>query len=69
MCSSSRPRDVVVRCHAETDPATDDPYEAAAAFVEAGWSLIFQTSPDSGDPLACVGPAGAQVMAEGAEQG
>jgi hypothetical protein len=42
--------------------ATDDPYEAGAAFVEAGWSLIFQTPPDSGDPLACVGLAGAQVM-------
>jgi hypothetical protein len=42
--------------------ATDDPYQAAAVFVEAGWSLIFQTPPDSGDPLACVGLAGAQLM-------
>lgn len=42
--------------------ATDDPYEAATAFVKAGWSLIFQTPPDSGDPLACVALAGAQLM-------
>jgi hypothetical protein len=42
--------------------ATDDPYEAAAVFVKAGWSLVFQTPPDSGDPLACVALADAQVM-------
>ena len=42
--------------------ATDDPYEAAAVFMKAGWSLVFQTPPDSGDPLACVALAGAQVM-------
>jgi hypothetical protein len=30
--------------------ATDDPYQAAADFVKAGWSLIFQTPRDSGDP-------------------
>ena len=42
--------------------ATDDPYQAAADFVKAGWSLIFQTPRDSGDPLACVGLAGAQLM-------
>jgi hypothetical protein len=42
--------------------ATDDPYQAAADFVTAGWSLIFQTPRDSGDPLACVGLAGAQLM-------
>ena len=42
--------------------ATDDPYEAAAVFVTAGWSLVFQTPPDSGDPLACVALAGAQLM-------
>lgn len=42
--------------------ATDDPYQAAADFVRAGWSLIFQTPRDSGDPLACVGLAGAQLM-------
>lgn len=42
--------------------ATDDPYEAASAFVRAGWSLIFETPRDSGDPLACVGLAGARVM-------
>jgi hypothetical protein len=41
--------------------ATDDPYQAAAVFVEAGWSLIFQTPRDSGDPLTCVGLAGARV--------
>jgi hypothetical protein len=42
--------------------ATDDPYESAAAFVKAGWSLVFQTPPDSGDPLACVALAGARLM-------
>jgi len=42
--------------------ATDDPYEAAAVFVQAGWSLVFETPRDSGDPLACVALAGAQVM-------
>jgi hypothetical protein len=42
--------------------ATDDPYAAAAAFVKAGWSLVFQTPPDSGDPLACVALAGARLM-------
>lgn len=42
--------------------ATDDPYAAALAFTGAGWSLIFKTPPDSGDPLACVGLAQAQVM-------
>jgi len=42
--------------------ATNDPYEAAAVFVEAGWALVFQTPPDSGDPLTCVALAGAQVM-------
>jgi hypothetical protein len=41
--------------------ATDDPYEAAAVFVKAGWSLVFQTPRDSGDPLACVALAGAQL--------
>jgi hypothetical protein len=42
--------------------ATDDPYEAAAVFVKAGWSLVFQPPPESGDPLACVALAGAQLM-------
>jgi hypothetical protein len=42
--------------------ATDDPYVAATAFTDAGWSLIFRTPADSGDPLTCVGLAGAQVM-------
>ncbi len=42
--------------------ATEDPYQAAARFIAAGWSLIFQTPPEDGDPLACVGLAGAQVM-------
>ena len=42
--------------------ATDDPYEAAAVFMKAGWSPVFQTPPESGDPLACVALAGAQVM-------
>jgi len=42
--------------------ATDDPYAAAAVFTDSGWSLVFSTPPDSGDPLACVGLADAQVM-------
>ena len=42
--------------------ATDDPYEATAVFVNAGWSLLFQTPADSDDPLACVALAGAQLM-------
>lgn len=42
--------------------ATDDPYEAAALFVKAGWSLVFQTPPDSGDPLACVALADARLF-------
>jgi hypothetical protein len=42
--------------------ATDDPYQAAAAFVQAGWSLVFETPRDSGDQLACVELGGAQVM-------
>jgi hypothetical protein len=42
--------------------ATDDPYRAAEAFIQAGWSLVFQTPRDSGDPLACVALVGAQVM-------
>jgi hypothetical protein len=35
--------------------ATDDPYEAAAVFVKAGWSLVFQTPRDSGVPSADIG--------------
>lgn len=42
--------------------ATDDPYEAAEVFVRAGWSLVFTTPAGSGDPLACVGLASAQLM-------
>jgi hypothetical protein len=42
--------------------ATDDPYETTALFVNAGWSLLFQTPADSDDPLACVALAGAQLM-------
>jgi hypothetical protein len=42
--------------------ATDDPYQAVKVFVSAGWSLAFQTPPDSGDPLACVALAGSQVL-------
>lgn len=42
--------------------ATDDPYQAAEAFVKAGWSLVFQTPPDSGDPLTCVALADARLM-------
>jgi hypothetical protein len=42
--------------------ATDNPYEAAAVFVKAGWSLVFQTPEDSDDPLTVVGLAGARLM-------
>lgn len=42
--------------------ATDDPYAAALVFVASGWSLVFETPGDSGDPLACVGLAESQVM-------
>lgn len=42
--------------------ATDDPCHAAAAFVRAGWSLVFETPADSGDPLGCVALAGARLM-------
>jgi hypothetical protein len=42
--------------------ATDDPYQSAAVFVSAGWSLVFQTPEDSGDPLAVVELAGARLM-------
>ena len=42
--------------------ATSDPYATAELFVAAGWSLVFQTPPDSGDPLTCVELAGARVM-------
>jgi len=42
--------------------ATDDPYQAATVFVEAGWSLVFATPRDCGDPLTCVALAGARVM-------
>ena len=42
--------------------ATDDPYEAAARFVTTGWTLVFETPRDSGDPLACVELAGARVL-------
>jgi hypothetical protein len=42
--------------------ATDDPYQAAAVFVKAGWSLVFQTPQNSGDPLTCVALAEARLM-------
>jgi hypothetical protein len=42
--------------------ATDDPYAAASLFVKAGWSLVFETPGESGDPLTCVALAGARVM-------
>jgi hypothetical protein len=42
--------------------ATDDPYEAAAVFVRAGWSLVFQTPADSDDPLTIVQLADARLM-------
>ena len=42
--------------------STEDPYQAAFAFLACGWSLISETPKDSGDPLTCVGLADAQVM-------
>jgi hypothetical protein len=42
--------------------ATEEPYEAAAVFIKAGWALVFETPRDSGDPLACVALAGARLM-------
>jgi hypothetical protein len=42
--------------------ATDDPYKAAAVFVKAGWSLVFQTPADSDDPLTIVELAEARLM-------
>jgi hypothetical protein len=42
--------------------ATDDPYRAAAVFVNAGWSVVFQTPSEGGDPLTCVALAGARLM-------
>jgi hypothetical protein len=47
--------------------ATDDPYQAAQVFAKAGWTVIFETPRDSGDPLACVRLASAQVMLGTAE--
>ena len=31
--------------------ACENPYDAAAEFVRAGWNLDFSQSPESGDPL------------------
>jgi hypothetical protein len=42
--------------------ATEEPYEAAAVFIKAGWALVFETPRDSRDPLACVALAGARLM-------
>jgi uncharacterized glyoxalase superfamily protein PhnB len=42
--------------------ATPDPYAAAEEFVRAGWKLAFASPKESGDPLAIVELAGAQVM-------
>jgi hypothetical protein len=42
--------------------ATADPYAAAEEFVANGWSLVFATPKDSGDPLACVELCGGRVM-------
>jgi hypothetical protein len=43
-------------------PPSEDPYQAAAVFARAGSSVVFETPADSGDPLACVELAGAQVL-------
>ncbi|HEY1484592.1 MAG TPA: hypothetical protein VGF84_00735 [Micromonosporaceae bacterium] len=48
--------------------ATDDPYAAARAFVAAGWTLEFETPPDSDDRLAAVSLDGAQLMLGIAEE-
>ncbi|WP_088287062.1 hypothetical protein [Kineosporia sp. A_224] len=42
--------------------ATPDPYRAADEFVANGWTLVFATPQDSGDPLAAVELHGAQVL-------
>jgi hypothetical protein len=42
--------------------ATSDPYGAAAAFVQCGWSQVFATPPDSGEPAGLRRAGGAQVM-------
>lgn len=42
--------------------ATPDPYRAAEEFTRNGWTLLFATPEDSGDPLACVGLRDAQVL-------
>lgn len=42
--------------------ATEDPYDAAQVFVEAGWTLEFATPRDSGDPLTSVVLHGSSVL-------
>jgi uncharacterized glyoxalase superfamily protein PhnB len=42
--------------------ATPDPHATAEEFVRAGWTLAHATPPGSGDRLAIVELAGAQVM-------
>jgi hypothetical protein len=54
--SGGRRPAVVVRCPADIDSGDDDPSEAMR------WPRVFQTAPGSGDPLACVALAGAQLM-------
>jgi hypothetical protein len=49
--------------------ACDDPYETARFCVsELGWEHVFVTPPDSGDRLACVRLADAEVMLGTAEE-
>ena len=42
--------------------ATDNPYEAAKEFIQAGWSLDSSSPPDSGDPLCQVSLYGNKVL-------
>jgi hypothetical protein len=43
--------------------ACDDPYETADVFTaKLGWTLVFATPPESGDPLAAVVLGDAQVL-------
>jgi uncharacterized glyoxalase superfamily protein PhnB len=49
--------------------ACDNPYETAEQMTtQLGWHLEFATPADSGDQLACVSLAGAQVMLGTAEE-
>jgi hypothetical protein len=42
--------------------ATHNPYNAARDFEKAGWTIDFQTPPDSGDPLCGVSLYGNELL-------